>query len=228
MHISPTNKRYIGISCKKIQYRWQNGEGYKNQPYFYRAIKKYGWDNFEHIIIARGLTEDEAKWLEVELIREWDTTNPNKGYNLTKGGDGCSGYKHTEESKQKISKANSGRTSSMKGKQHTEETKRKMSENHADFSGDNNPNYGKHLSKETKEKISKTNGGKNNPNAKKVICITTNEIFETMTEGARKYNCSVGHICNCCNGKLKSCGKLEDGTPLIWMYYKNYLKLVDK
>ena len=217
MHISPSNKRYIGITKLKPEYRWNNGKGYKENQYFTNAINKYDWDNFQHIIIAKGLTEDEAKWLEVELIREWDTTNKDKGYNLTKGGDGTVGYHHTEEWRQ----------------EHSER-----------MSGKNNPNFGKPRSEETKQKIREANSGENgywfgkgnfregnkNPNAKKVICITTNEIFETITEGAKKYNCNRSHISSCCNGKYEYCGKHPiTGEKLIWMYYDKYLKLlVDK
>ena len=55
------NKTYVGITSKKNPYeRWRNGKGYADTPHFGAAIKKYGWDNFEHIIIASSLTEDEA------------------------------------------------------------------------------------------------------------------------------------------------------------------------
>ena len=204
MHVSPSNKRYIGITCQKEKERWANGKGYRKQSYFYRAIEKYGWDNFEHIIIARGLTEDEAKWLEVELIREWNTTNQNKGYNISIGGEGGNGCKHTEEWKEEHSKKVSGENNPMFGRQHTEETKRKISE---------------------------ANSGENNHGARKVICITTNEIFPTAKEGAKKYNCCRSGIIKCCRGKgkVKSCGKHPiTKEKLVWMYYENYLKMIDK
>ena len=86
VHISPNGKRYYGITKQEVERRWRNGKGYKGNKYFYRAINKHGWDNFEHIVIAKGLTEEEAKWLEIELIREFDTTNTNKGYNIPKSG----------------------------------------------------------------------------------------------------------------------------------------------
>lgn len=67
--------------------------------------------------------------------------------------------------------------------------------------------------------------GKNNYLARKIICITTNEIFDTITEGAKYHNIkSASHIISCCKGKYKSAGKLEDGTKLVWMYYEDYLK----
>ena len=86
MHISPSNKKYIGITSTNVNQRWKNGKGYKDQM-FYKAIEKYGWNNIEHIIIAKGLDEETAKWLEIELIREWDTTNRDKGYTISIGGN---------------------------------------------------------------------------------------------------------------------------------------------
>jgi group I intron endonuclease len=62
-----------------------------------------------------------------------------------------------------------------------------------------------------------------NNHIKKVICITTNEIFNTTKEASEKYN--INNIQNCCKGKQKSVGKLPDGTPLVWMYYDEYLQL---
>lgn len=40
MHTSPSNKRYIGITKRKVNKRWQNGNGYKHNTYFTNAIKK--------------------------------------------------------------------------------------------------------------------------------------------------------------------------------------------
>ena len=70
-HISPSGKVYIGITSKKPEYRWNHGRGYKeiDQPVFYRAIKKYGWDNITHEILYSGLQEKDAKNLEISLIK---------------------------------------------------------------------------------------------------------------------------------------------------------------
>lgn len=91
-HTSPSGKVYIGITSLKTNVRWANGLGYRNQKVFYRAIQKYGWDNFLHEILFVDLTEDEAKNKEVELIKQYKSNctkwqNPAYGYNSTDGGD---------------------------------------------------------------------------------------------------------------------------------------------
>lgn len=58
-----------------------------------------------------------------------------------------------------------------------------------------------------------------------VICITTGVIFEKISDAAKKYNINEGGISNVCREKAKTSGKLPDGTPLQWMYYKDFLKL---
>ena len=87
MHTSPNGKRYIGITCQRPVRRWGgNGYGYIDNTYFWRAIQKYGWDNFQHEILFEGLTKEEAEQKEIELIAFYDSTNPSKGYNITTGG----------------------------------------------------------------------------------------------------------------------------------------------
>lgn len=120
MHINKINgKRYIGQTKQSVERRWGgNGCNYKYCPYFYRAIKKYGWNNFEHIIIQDNLTKEEANLLENLNIIAFNTINRDFGYNLTTGGEQPI---YSEEAKQKMSE-------SHKGKHLSEETKKKMSE----------------------------------------------------------------------------------------------------
>lgn len=91
MHVTPSNKIYVGLTCKTPRARWNNGNNYSTQLHFYRAIKKYGWDNIEHIIVAEGLSREEAEILEIDLIKYWDTTNQGNGYNKSTGGKAFSG-----------------------------------------------------------------------------------------------------------------------------------------
>ena len=87
MHTSPNGKRYIGITCRPLAQRWgKDGKGYKENHHFWNAIQKYGWDNFKHEIVASELSLDDACTKEKELIRMYNATDPNFGYNHTDGG----------------------------------------------------------------------------------------------------------------------------------------------
>ena len=81
-HISPNGKMYVGITSQKPEYRWRDGlNGYRENEHFCNAIRKYGWENFQHEIIASGLTVEEASNMEKLLISKLDLTNREKGYN---------------------------------------------------------------------------------------------------------------------------------------------------
>lgn len=86
MHVSPSKKRYIGITSSPVVVRWKRGHGYKRNHHFWRSIQKYGWDNFEHRILYENLTEQEACDIEKMLIRLYNTTDPSRGYNISTGG----------------------------------------------------------------------------------------------------------------------------------------------
>jgi hypothetical protein len=79
-------KCYIGQTCQEPEKRWgKNGNGYKNKhKKFWRAIQKYGWDNFIHEIIYSDLTAEEANKLERQLIEEYNSIK--NGYNISEGG----------------------------------------------------------------------------------------------------------------------------------------------
>ncbi len=79
-------KVYVG-QTKDIKERFARcGSNYKNNKYFYNAIKKYGWDGFDHKILAYNLNKDEANEMEKYYIKKFDSTNPEKGYNIALGG----------------------------------------------------------------------------------------------------------------------------------------------
>lgn len=155
-HTSPSNKVYIGITCQKDpNKRWRNGRGYN--IYFKRAVEKYGWENFTHEILFSNLSEGQAKQLEIELIEKYQSAHQEYGYNITLGGEGGNGYKHTQEAKQRISNTEKGRTSPMKGRHHSEQTRKKMSESNK---GKTCWTKGIHLSEEHKKKIGDAQRGK--------------------------------------------------------------------
>ncbi len=96
-HTSPSGKVYIGITRQTPSARWRGGLGYRHNEPFFRAIVKYGWENFTHEILLDGLTRAEACAEEVELIAAHKSSDERYGYNLTTGGEGCAGSKKTDE-----------------------------------------------------------------------------------------------------------------------------------
>ena len=60
---------------------------------------------------------------------------------------------------------------------------------------------------------------------KKIICITTGKIFYSLPEIEKEYPlCNKKAVWHCLNNNGIKSGKLEDGTPLQWMYYDDYLQ----
>ena len=66
IHTNKENgKVYIGITGQTVERRWRSdGSGYKKCLLFYRAIQKYGWDNFNHIVLLENISEECAKEIE--------------------------------------------------------------------------------------------------------------------------------------------------------------------
>ena len=125
MHISPSNKVYIGITKRRCDLRWQHGRGYNQCPFMKHAVEKYGWDNFEHKIILENISKSEAAYTEKYLIA-WYKSH-NMSYNITNGGDGMRGVKkfgldnkfygkhHSDEAKERISNAQKKEKNNMYG-----------------------------------------------------------------------------------------------------------------
>lgn len=188
-------KIYIGITTKTLEHRRKIHirDSKKVDTYFYRAIRKYGEDNFEWEIIDTAETKKELEELEKYYIKLYDSfDNKEKGYNTTSGG--CSLYEITKEERQKRSKRVKGENNPMYGVE--------------------SPMKGKSFTKEHREKISDALKGSyrphiiggNNPSAKQVINLDTGEIFETLSEASKKYNISrqmIGKVCNGYNQTAK-------------------------
>lgn len=195
IHINKiNNKKYIGITSRSVDKRWRkNGEGYRSSPYFYNSIKKYGWDNFDHIILYENLSENHAKNKEIELIQEYQTFDRDYGYNSTLGGDGITGYKLSKEQIEKMRLKRIGTKAS-------EETKIKMRE----------AMIGRKITDEWKQKISESHVGDKNPSAKPVVQLTSDyELIKEFLCGRyaeQELGINVSNISQTCLGKSKSAG----------------------
>lgn len=187
MHRNKINgKVYIGQTCQNVIDRWKNGAGYKTCTLFYKAIKKYGWNNFEHLILETDISSSKiANIKEKYYIKLFDSTNLDKGYNIKIGGyNGIS------------KKANQASIEWMK--------------KHPDFGLARAQDMLKWQKEHPQEMAAmrKINIQKATQARKKPVqCIETGIIYESATEAARKNpKTTQSKICMVCRGQRKTCG----------------------
>ena len=192
-HINKINgKSYIGITCQPIYRRWgKNGQKYNECPYFWSAIQKYGWDNFEHKILYTGLTHDEACETEKRLIAEYKTSDPEYGYNLSKGGDGHDSELMTKKWEDPEYKADMSRRmreawkDPEKRRQRSEAARKRWSN--------------KEFKEKTMQKVREACH-------RAVRCIETNEVFYMVKAAANKYKTHTSNITYACKHNGRCCG----------------------
>jgi len=226
-------KKYIGQSID-IYKRWKSHKSYLNNNCHYNKHLQNAWNKYEDssftFYILERCSDYDLNNKEVYWIHYFNSFS--HGYNLTIGGDGTLGAICSEDKKHKISIAN-------KGKKHTKEQRKRISiallnsENVP--RGKNHPLYGKKLSQ---SKIDKLRNGvinyyiSNNytpPWSKKVICVTTNEIFDTIKKACIKYDIkSPSNLSQCCEHNREFAGELKDGTRLQWEWYKENKQYIKK
>lgn len=164
----------------------------------------YSSHNCDVRIKYDNLEEKEAFEKEKELISFYRNNTRFRLTNVTDGGDGTSGFKHTDESKKILS-------AFSKERWDNEEFRNKMIKIRRDENGpykskkfrdkmrklslaEKNPNYGNYWSDEKRRKLSnyfclnRNFNESNNPNSKKVICLEDGKKFDTINEAAREYN----------------------------------------
>jgi group I intron endonuclease len=211
-YTSPSGKHYIGKTVNpKARKREHlcNSKTINNK--FYCAVRKYGLDSFEYEVLFESilLSIDELNSVlnkkEKHFIKMFDSFN--NGYNLTLGGDGQIGFKHSEKTKALYR---------QQRQSYSKETLEKMS----------NSAKGKSPSKETIEKIRLGNIGKGMSEANKKLVsqqkskpiiqfdLQGNFIKEwkSATEAGKFYNTPHSNINRCC--------KTNKGTAkgFIWKY----------
>lgn len=152
------NKRYVG---QTVRFKKRICEHKSNlRSYFQYAIKKHGWNNFKLLALMQVNSKEEMDELEMLMIEDLQTTDKSKGYNLTKGGEGNLGHKHSTETKLKLSRLKTGliiseetkikMSKAQKGRMFSGEARKKISEARTGISS----NRGVKFSEEHKRKIS--------------------------------------------------------------------------
>lgn len=129
-YTGPNGKSYIGqtIHEKIRQAEHKKAADNGKQTKFCRAIRKYGFENFDYSVLVSFETENRALLdkvldiFEIYYIAKFKTIK--HGYNITKGGEGGTtnlGKKVSKEIRRKHSLA-------MKGRKLSEEHKAKISQ----------------------------------------------------------------------------------------------------
>lgn len=174
-HTNKVNgKKYIGITKRSPEKRWANGYGYKNNKHFFSSIEKYGWDCFSHEVLYSNLSFEDACAIEKEMIKKYDSSNPEKGYNIDLGGKSVESI--SEAHKKAISKSRIGKPHPHKGRPLT---------------GEKSPTFGTHRNEYVKQKTREAN-------SKKVECVETGEIYSSGVEASKCFGVTASSICYSC------------------------------
>lgn len=227
-------KIYVG-QAQDIEMRWEqhiNSAKRGERQVIYHAMRKYGIDNFAFEVLEQ-CSLDKLEEREIHYIETLNTylhAENSNGYNMTLGGGGIRGHKHTEETKRKIGESEKGEKNHLYGKRLSFEHRRKISESEKGkiISEEHRKrisesNRGKTLSEETKQKISESSKGvakteehkerisqakkgkhkgANNSNSKKVMC--ENKEFSCVRECAEYYAINYGTMKSWLQGKCRT------------------------
>ena len=191
-HLKPCGEVfYIGIGQEEKRAKSKSDRN----NYWHNVVNKYG---YEVQILKSDLTWEDACELEKILISYYGRKDNNTGIlsNMTNGGDGSKGFRHTKEFKEELKIR-------MTNRKISDKTRLKMSE-----SAKNRPK--RNYSEEHKLNISKGNKGKKRTKeqliklSKKVINTETNIIYECVQDAADFLNIKKSTLINYLSGFRKN------------------------
>lgn len=200
-------KVYIGQS-QNIYIRFRDYKKGNFNVHMANAIQQYGLDAFDIEIIERDVPVDKLDEREQFWMDYYQSYNRDFGYNILPSAGSFRGFRHSEETKMRMSLNAIGHPSAMSGKHHTLETRRKMSESHM------NVPTGRPITEEQQRKMQE--GAKKTvwkPVAK--IDIKTGETIATypsLREAARQHDVNKCGIQRCCVGLQ------TDFLGFAWVY----------
>jgi hypothetical protein len=202
---------YIGIGLDDIPKRAYE-VGKRRSEFWNRIANKHG---YEVDILFENIPIDLAKEKEKEFIALYGRIDLGTGTlcNLTDGGDGCNGWKATEETLVKMRAASiyrplppqtpevkAKRAASLRGKKRTEEQRKNISK----------ALKGKPQPREAVEKMTATvrlphniEKRRNQKSCKKVICLESSIVYRSAAEAGRQLNMCRSAISQCCLGTRK-------------------------
>ena len=185
-------KLYIGQTIQSLEKRWKaHLKKTSNCTILKNAIKKYGSKNFEVSIVSFCDNSEQMNKREIKYIKIFKSKHPN-GYNVFGGGND---YRHTKETKRKLSEINKNTIPpSRKDCRLTEKHKKQISKKMK----------GRKRSKQTIEKFKNTLK-KTGTSNKQVRCLNNNKKYQSMSEAARELNLTPLGVSRNARGLSKSC-----------------------
>lgn len=202
-------KIYIGKTCQEPLKRFgSNGVGYRQCDHFYNAIKKYGWNQFEHLILCEGLTLQEANKKETELIQQYHSTDPSVGYNIRYGGDGFDSKRSKELWSDPVYRENISVKNVEMWKD--EEYKKMRSEKFREGWKDPDKRARRSVAAKArwadKSFHAKAQQAVREACKTPVRCIETGEVFECMKDAEGRYGINHSNICKAIRQGTRSGG----------------------
>lgn len=196
------DKGYVGKTKRSLEQRWRehvrNAMKMRAEMPIYDAIRKHGAEAFDLSVLEEcdspeGLNEAEKRWI-VEL------GTFSRGYNATRGGDGPSGYRHTSETRARMSALRRGKKLGPR----SEETKRRVSEGRkGKGTGPRPESRGWHQSEETRAKISEAQYV---PVAQYDMSGNHVATYGSMLEAEQASGCGHTGISRACRFPHRTCG----------------------
>lgn len=230
-------KQYIG------QHYGELNDSYRGSgTLILKALEAYGAENFTKEILEVCESREDANNKEQFWIAFYNAVENENFYNLADGPVVGNGYKfckkywdeHPEEREAHIKKWNAAGLQYWK--EHPEEAKKSIEKLH-----EASRTYWDAHPEQKQELMQKVNQAKEDwqklhyeehqaqvkawreagskANSKKILCLTTGEVFESACEASRYYNIPQPNISKCAKGERKSAGKHpETGEKMVWMY----------
>ena len=227
-------KQYIGQHYGEL-----NDSYYGSGVIITKAIQEYGKENFTKEILAIT-TQEEIDELEKFYIAQFNAVESDNFYNLSEGGQQGNGWTHAHkywqdhpEEAKRVYQENITKLQQW-WRDHPEELKannERLVENARKWREANPELVQEHMKEvnaaklkwqethpeEHQNQIDAWRMAGSKANSQQIECITTNELFESISAAGRHYHVPQANISMCLAGKRKSAGKHpETGEKLTW------------